>query len=173
MEQIQSVSKRRRSRTKVQLDFDVLYRELRVPVYAYLHDALQNTATAEDVTATAFERAFRRRDTFDPRRGNERAWLFTIARSALMDHFRSSSATTEVASDGAADIADRQVDVEVGIAVRTAIAKLDRFERELVGLKFYAGLNNREIARVVDRSESSVGTTLHRILGRLKEACDA
>jgi RNA polymerase sigma-70 factor (ECF subfamily) len=173
MEQIQSVSKRRRSRTKVQLDFDVLYRELRVPVYAYLHDALQNTATAEDVTATAFERAFRRRDTFDPRRGNERAWLFTIARSALMDHFRSSAITQEIASERASQATMHDADLETGIAIRSAIAALDRFERELVGLKFYAGLNNREIARVVDRSESSVGTTLHRILGRLKEACDA
>ena len=40
------------------------------------------------MTALAFERAYRRRRTFDRRRGEERAWLFGIARNAALDELR-------------------------------------------------------------------------------------
>ena len=45
-------------------------------------------------------------------------------------------------------------------------------ERELVALKFFAGLDNVEIAVLLDISESNVGTRLHRVVTKLREACD-
>src|SRR3978361_107912 len=55
--------------------FWALYRA-RDDVFAYVATRLGDHAAAEDVTALAFERAYRRRRTFDRRRGEERAWLF-------------------------------------------------------------------------------------------------
>ncbi|MGB8880035.1 MAG: sigma factor, partial [Solirubrobacteraceae bacterium] len=55
--------------------FEELYRSSRDDVYAYVVTLLRDPAAAEDVTALAFERAYRRRRTFDRRRGEERAWL--------------------------------------------------------------------------------------------------
>ena len=46
-------------------------------------------------------------------------------------------------------------------------------ERELVALKFHAGLSNAEIARVLGVSESNAGTLLHRTIAKLRKACDA
>jgi len=40
------------------------------------------------VTASAFERAYRKRNRFDSRRGEPRAWLFGIARNAALDELR-------------------------------------------------------------------------------------
>jgi len=57
-------------------------------VFAYVATMLGDHAAAEDVTALAFERAYRRRRTFDRRRGEERAWLFGIARNAALDELR-------------------------------------------------------------------------------------
>ena len=56
------------------LAFDQLYRSSRDDVYAYAAGLLRDAAAAEDVTATAFERAYRKRSRFDPSRG-ERARL--------------------------------------------------------------------------------------------------
>src|SRR5436309_6777526 len=67
---------------------EALYRACRDDVYAYVATLLCDPSTAEDVTALAFERAFRRRRTFDRRRGEERAWLFGIARNAALDELR-------------------------------------------------------------------------------------
>ena len=68
---------------------EALYRTSRDDVYAYVATLLRDPVAAEDVTALAFERAYRRRTTFDRRRGVERAWLFGIARNAALDELRS------------------------------------------------------------------------------------
>src|SRR5439155_1045268 len=65
--------------------FEALYRSCAQDVYAYVASLLRDRSAAEDITALAFERAFRRRRTFDARRGSERAWLFGIARNAALD----------------------------------------------------------------------------------------
>src|SRR5213592_2379155 len=68
--------------------FEELYRSSRDDVYAYVATLLRDRVAAEDVTELAFERAYRRRRTFDRRRGEERAWLFGIARNAALDELR-------------------------------------------------------------------------------------
>lgn len=40
--------------------------------------------------------------------------------------------------------------------------------QELVALKFGAGLSNRQIAKLLDKSESGVGSTIHRIMQTLR-----
>jgi RNA polymerase sigma-70 factor (ECF subfamily) len=131
---------------------------------------------AEDVTALAFERAYRRRRTFDRRRGEERAWLFGIARNAALDELRRRRRIAALVTDpedvvGAgpedgADIALRRT------AVRSALAALPARDRELIALKFHAGLSNAEVARVLGVSESNAGTMLHRTIEKLRKACD-
>jgi DNA-directed RNA polymerase specialized sigma24 family protein len=49
--------------------FEQLYRSSAADVYAYVASLLRDRAAAEDVTALAFERAFRRRALFDVHRG--------------------------------------------------------------------------------------------------------
>src|ERR1700759_2184703 len=70
------------------LDFDALYRDARDDVYAYAATLLRDAGAAEDVTAQAFERAYRKRGRFAARRGSPRAWLFGIARNAALDELR-------------------------------------------------------------------------------------
>ena len=69
-------------------DFDALYRDARDDVFAYAATLLRDSAAAEDVTASAFERAYRKRSRFDARRGSPRAWLFGIVRNAALDELR-------------------------------------------------------------------------------------
>ena len=57
-------------------------------------------------------------------------------------------------------------------AVRTALAGLPPRDRELIALKFHAGLDNAEIAAVLGVSASNAGTRLHRALTKLREMLD-
>ncbi|MBV9309235.1 MAG: sigma-70 family RNA polymerase sigma factor, partial [Solirubrobacterales bacterium] len=86
--------------------FEALYRTTRDDVYAYVVTLLRDRATAEDVTALAFERAFRRRRTFDRHRGNARGWLFGIARNAALDELRRRK---RVAAKDVAELADEEL----------------------------------------------------------------
>lgn len=156
--------------------FEALYRSARDDVYAYVATLLRDPAAAEDVTALAFERAYRRRRSFDRRRGDERAWLFGIARNAALDELRrrrrSASMFGDLEDPGgdpvveAADVTLRRT------AVRTALNRLSAREREIVALKFHAGLSNGELASVLGVSESNAGTLLYRVMQKLRRACD-
>jgi RNA polymerase sigma-70 factor, ECF subfamily len=153
-----------------------LYRECRDDLYAYVATMLCDRSLAEDVTALAFERAFRRRRLFDPRRGSERAWLFGIARNAALDELRRLKRTAPAAEVDAPGEPDSKQDQFEAVlrrtTVRNALAALQPRERELIALKFHAGLSNAEIARVLGVSESNAGTLVHRTITRLRKACN-
>ena len=55
--------------------------------------------------------------------------------------------------------------------MRAALATLEPRDRELIALKFFAGLSNAELARVLRVSESNAGTMLHRAVQKLRKAC--
>jgi RNA polymerase sigma-70 factor (ECF subfamily) len=57
-------------------------------------------------------------------------------------------------------------------ALRSALEALTPRERELVALKFFAGLTNPEVARVIGISETNAGTRLHRVIQKLRRSCD-
>ena len=158
------------------LDFDALYRDARDDVFAYTATLLRDSAAAEDVTAQAFERAYKRRSRFDARRGSPRAWLFGIARNAALDELRRRKRVEtaempppahEPTPDEAAQLAAERD------AVRRALGKLGARDRELIALKYHADLSNAEIAEVVGVSVSNAGTLLNRAMNKLREAFDA
>jgi RNA polymerase sigma-70 factor, ECF subfamily len=156
-------------------DFDALYRRTFPRVYAYAASLLRDRSAAEEVTAQAYERAYRKRRSFRPRRGTVDAWLFGIARNAALDELRRRRRRADLeAEPGDVDAAPPEEVVEGAIrreAVRAALGGLDARDRELVALKFAGGLTNVEIARVLGVSESNAGTRLHRVLLKLREAC--
>src|SRR5206468_434098 len=138
--------------------FEALYRSCGADVYAYVASLLRDRAAAEAVTALAFERALRKRRSFDRARGSERAWLFGIARNAALDELRRRSRTAALVTDPPDEaLAQPDDDTERRAAVRAAMATLDPRERDLIALKFHAELSNGEIANVTGASESAAG----------------
>jgi RNA polymerase sigma-70 factor, ECF subfamily len=158
------------------LAFDRLYRSSRDDVYAYVAGLLRDRAAAEEVTATAFERAYRKRSRFDSRRGEPRAWLFGIARNAALDELRRRGRQAELVEDSidpsAPDLAEDAEARERRLELAAALTDLPTRERELIALKFFAGLSNAEIAEILGITESNAGTRLHRAVTKLREACD-
>ena len=155
-------------------EFDALYRTTVDDLFAYAATLLRDRAAAEDVVAATFERAYRRRSSFDPRRGSRRQWLFGIARHAALDELRRRRRNATLAAEPEDDAAGPDdVDPVRRATVRAALAGLDARDRELVALKFFAGLDNAEIAGVLGISASNAGTRLHRAVHRLREACHA
>jgi RNA polymerase sigma-70 factor (ECF subfamily) len=157
--------------------FEDLYRETFPRVYAYVASLLRNRAAAEDVTALAFERAYRKRGRFSARRGSAEAWVFGIARNAALDELRKlkrrarlESEPADVWAPGPDEEAERTFRRE---EVRAALGSLDPRDRDLVALKFAGGLSNGEIARVLGISETNVGSRLHRAVEKLRKACQS
>lgn len=154
--------------------FEDLYRRLLPRVYAYVASLLRDRAGAEDVTAIAFERAYRRRASYRPSRGTAEAWLFGIARNAALDELRRRGRRTTFEADpeDLAPAAEERLELTLRRAtVRSALDGLGARERELLALKFGGELSNAEIAGVLGLSESNAGTLLHRVIEKLRKAC--
>ncbi|UGS39179.1 RNA polymerase sigma factor [Capillimicrobium parvum] len=157
------------------MTFEALYREHRDAVYGYVAGLLGDRQSAEDVTALAFERAYRKRDSFRPGRGTPRVWLFGIARNAALDELRrrrrQAPLVADLPDESLAHPADDADAAERRTAVSAALRALPPREREIVALKFAGGLTNAELARVLGVSESNAGSLLHRAITKLREAC--
>ena len=156
---------------RIALDFDALYRATRDDVFGYVATLLHDRGAAEDVTALAFERAFRKRKSFDARRGSERAWLFGIARNAALDELRRQKRSAPLTSEPVAP--DEELEHALRrAAVRAALAAMPARDVEVIALKFHAGLDNAELAEVLGVTVTNAGTRLHRALTKLREILD-
>ena len=157
-------------------EFEDLYRESAGAIFAFVAGMLRDRSAAEEVTAIAFERGFRARATFDRRRGAPRAWMFGIARNAALDELRRRVRVAELppepedrTSAGPPELAEASARRDV---VLRALDKLDPRERELVALRFDGGLSHAEIAEVLDITATNASTMVHRVVTKLRKACD-
>jgi len=157
-------------------DFDALYRDARDDVFAYAATLMRDRAAAEDVTAMAFERAYKKRSRFNARRGSPRAWLFGIARNAALDELRRHKRAADAQIPGPAQEPGAGEAAELAAerdAVRAALSTLPAKDREVIALKYHADLSNAEIGEVLGVSATNAGTLLHRAMTKLREAVDA
>lgn len=147
-----------------------LFVATRDDLYSYLAYLTGDRLLAEDLAATAFERALKKRRLFERSRGDLRGWIFGIARNAALDALRAGG--RECALELLPEVADAGDSVAASderIALTAAMRRLRPADRELIALKFFAGLENPEIARTLKISKSNAGTQLHRAIGRLRE----
>lgn len=154
------------------VDWDVTYRELLPKVYHFFCYQTGDTDIAEDMTATTFERAWRGRTRFKRRLGDFSSWLFGIARNVFIDYVRSNQ--NKISIDDV-NLQSKNEALESGVErkndferLRVLLIQLDERERILISLKYGAGFTNREISKMMNLSESNVGTILHRVVTRLR-----
>jgi len=155
-----------------EVDWEALYREQLPRVYNFFRYRVGDGLVAEDLTATTFEKAWRARRRYRDNLGAFSTWLFTIARNVATDYFRQQH--QELSLEDMRDQTDPTLPEEAlqsrdDLAHLSALlASLPARERELVALKYGAGLTNREIARQTGLSESNVGTILYRVVQQLR-----
>jgi RNA polymerase sigma-70 factor (ECF subfamily) len=144
-------------------------------VYNYARYRCGDAETADDLAAQTFERALAHLSGYDPRRAPIGAWLFCIARNLVNDYLRAARRRECLAletCDGhpapAASPEELLIQVEAQAELLTALARLSERERDLLSLKFAAGLTNRRIAEVTGLSETNVGVILYRALQHLR-----
>ncbi len=152
--------------------FGVLYRRYLDPVYRYFYARVGSPAEAEDLTSQVFLAAFESLANYRSQ-GRFPAWLFSIARRKIADHYR--GRRPQVPLDLAANLASPSNDplaqtlqVEELESLQKHLALLAEDDRELLRLRFAARLNFTEIAAVLGRGESSVKMALYRLLKHLE-----
>ena len=156
--------------------FGALY-ELYMPrVYRYVRTRTASAEEASDVTQVVFVRAMSSLSKYRADRGSFAGWLFRIAHNAAVDSHRRRKPTINwddlsesIAESNAGSPEDLVLRRERLDRLRVLVSRLDTNKRELLALRFAAGLTSREIAAVVGKGEGAVKKQLFRIIARLKE----
>jgi RNA polymerase sigma-70 factor, ECF subfamily len=152
--------------------FAALYRQYLAPVYRYLFARTGAAAEAEDLTSQVFLAALEGLPNYQ-HRGQFAAWLFAIARRKAADFHRARYAHPhlELAPAEPAPAPDPLAQVihsEELQRLTGLVGSLDEDERELLRLRFAAGLSFVEIAALLQRSPSATKMALYRLLARLE-----
>ena len=159
--------------SSTEAEFEELYHAELPRIYNFFRYRVGDGQIAEDLTSETFEKAWRNRERYRNDLAAFSTWLFTIARRVALDYFRKHH-PHEIPLDGMAntsasnfveDISQQSADFA---HLSVLLARLADRERELVALRYGAGLTNRAIAHLSGLTESNVGVILHRALQQLR-----
>ncbi|MFG3349663.1 ECF subfamily RNA polymerase sigma factor, BldN family [Streptomyces sp. NPDC048018] len=154
--------------------FGRLYDQYSDTVYRYIYYRVGGKATAEDLTSETFLRALRRISTFTWQGRDFGAWLVTIARNLVADHFKSSRFRLEVTTGEMLDANEVERSPEDSVleslsnaALLDAVRRLNPQQQECVTLRFLQGLSVAETARVMGKNEGAIKTLQYRAVRTL------
>ncbi len=157
--------------------FERLFEDHAERLFSFLAYRTGNRAQAEDLLSETFERVLRSHHRFDPRRGSERRWIYTIALNLLRDQAR--RRTTEERALQHVGAGSRPPETDPGLAaveqrdeLQRALEVLSDEEREAIALRFGADLKLRDVARVLGDGESAVEGRIYRALRKLQDELD-
>ncbi|MFF3288424.1 ECF subfamily RNA polymerase sigma factor, BldN family [Streptomyces sp. NPDC003023] len=154
--------------------FGRLYDQYSDTVYRYIYYRVGGKATAEDLTSETFLRALRRISTFTWQGRDFGAWLVTIARNLVADHFKSSRFRLEVTTGEMLDANEVERSPEDSVleslsnaALLEAVRRLNPQQQECVTLRFLQGLSVAETARAMGKNEGAIKTLQYRAVRTL------
>ncbi|MDO4405177.1 MAG: sigma-70 family RNA polymerase sigma factor [Atopobiaceae bacterium] len=156
------------------LSFEVLYRESYPLVYNYVRYQMLDDSLAQDIVSEAFLKAARAFTRFDPQRAKFSTWVITIAKNCMRDYYGRQRSTVSLDDEGVEPLVEPTYDThpeldDTGQRLSKALATLSEADRELVFLKYYQGMKNRDIAKATGMNESTVSTKLSRAIARLRD----
>ena len=155
--------------------FGLLYDKHVDAVYRYVYYRVRDDAEAEDLTSDVFMKALRAIPKYEPRQAFL-AWLYRIARNAVIDHVRRGGRQVAY-EDAIAHPSVHEViepDTELlamsdKATLREALAKLTPLQQEVIVLRFLEGLSTLEIAKLIGKREGTIRGIQFRAIGALRQ----
>lgn len=160
----------------------VIYDTLYPSVFRYVYYRVSDQDTAEDLAAEVFARMVEHLRTFEPHGRPILAWLFTIARNLITDHYRlKGKADCLPLEEGlvAGDTSQPSQEAErhqEQDCLALALEHLTEDQRQVILLKFIEDREISEVAEVLGKNERAIRSLQHRALAALnrvmqKEHC--
>jgi len=158
-------------------EFSDLYRAHLRDVYSYSYYRIGNHHDAEDLTEQTFLQAYRHfaRARAESNGRPLRPWLIRIAHNLAANYHRDRSRRPQThledaavlsAPHGTEQLVEDREEVQ---AVLAGVAGLPDDRREALIMRFAIGMDNREIARALGRSEGATKVLIHRAIRQLEE----
>lgn len=158
--------------------FGLIYDRYVDTVFRFIYFRVGNRPLAEDLTSDTFLRALKRISSFTWQGRDLGAWLVTIARNLVADHFKSGRYRLEVTTGDVLD-ADREdrgpegspesavVDHITNVALLTAVKQLNPEQQECIVLRFLQGFSVAETAQAMGKNEGAIKALQYRAVRAL------
>jgi RNA polymerase sigma-70 factor, ECF subfamily len=158
-------------------DFTELYRSHLRDVYSYAYYRIGNHHDAEDLTEQTFLQAYRHFERAQRESDGRplRPWLIRIAHNLAANYYRDRSRRPQTNLDDAAVISaphpteELVQEREEVKEVLEGVSNLPEDRREALIMRFALGMDNREIARALGRTDGATKVLIHRAIKQLEE----
>ncbi|SFL77610.1 RNA polymerase sigma-70 factor, ECF subfamily [Paenibacillus sp. 1_12] len=155
-------------------EFSRIYEMYSKRVYKYICYRINNHYAAEDICSHVFEKVITKYHSFSQEKSKFEVWLFAIVRNSVTDYYRAQKKGTHFSLNNLLNMVFIKSSPEE-LAIRDdnnqelfkALAKLRDKERNILAMKYAAGLKNSEIAQLMGVSESNIGVVVYRSLKKL------
>lgn len=150
--------------------FSVLYDAYISQIYNFVYYKTMHQETAEDISADVFIKTWQKLSQF--KGGSFIAWLYTIARNTVIDHYRRHHDYQDI--EDCWDLKDdndflEMIDQGLNLEkMKTALQSLKREDREVLMMRYWQELSFAEIAQRLDKKEGVVKMSCARALARLR-----
>ena len=168
----------RRAQSGQREAFGILHDRNRQAIFNYIYYRVGDQGTAEDLTAEVFLRMVEKLDRYRDRGKPFIAWLYTIARNLLTDHYRRNGNGGEILplndrfeTGDASPLADAENQLAAE-CLQQALRSLTEEQRQVIVGKFIEDRSNAEMARILSKSEGAVKSLQHRALAALRRAIE-
>ena len=143
--------------------FGALYDHYSPAVYRFVYYRVSTRTLAEDLTSETFFRALRSMSTFQWQGKDFGAWLTTIARNLIVDHFKAGRTRLELSTDDFSDRRETSESPEEEVlatltndVLRKTLGQLPSEQQECIVLRFLNGYSIAETAQSLGRSEGAI-----------------
>ncbi len=153
--------------------FGEIYDIYLTDIYRFIYYKVTHKEIAEDLTEDAFFKAWNNIDKYQKTKYPFSSWLYRIANNTVIDYLRKENISIDELVD---EIKDDRVNVAESangyfdqVLLQKALVQLPENQREAIILKYVNDLQNKEIAIVLDKSETAIRILLSRAIAKLKE----
>lgn len=150
--------------------YDLFYKK----IYFFIYYRSYHKETAEDIASLTFLKSLESIGTFDPDKGAFSTWIYRIARNCLIDHYRTKLKSVDIEDvwdiPGDADIELDMQNRENWEKLKPYLTGLSSDERNIVFMRVWDDMPYKEIAKVMNKSESACKMAFARSLAYLREA---
>ena len=162
---------------RLDADFTALYKAHLRDVYSYSYYRVGNHHDAEDLTEQTFLQAYRHFERAQRESNGRplRPWLIRIAHNLAANYYRDRSRRPQTSIDDAGPLQELHTteslveDREDLTRILEGVQQLPDDRREALIMRFALGMDNREIARALGRTDGATKVLLHRAIRQLEE----
>ena len=141
-------------------------------IYRYVFYHIKSKTDAEDITGEVFLKAWRAISSCRDKENTFSQWLYRIAHNQVVDEIRKRQRRPSLELDDVETISDSESSVEGYSEQQELLKVIDRLpsnQRRVIILKFIEGMDNREIAKIMGKSEGALRVMQMRALAALRK----